>query len=241
MIEYKYYICESPIWSNNVGNPSTITVGEPIEDSDYIVTYAVTIVDIEHYLSNETAKLIASIKIAQDCDNAAVALNTSTANSIPSICSSTFTNFSQQQIQAIKDNLLAKTGKYESELTSANGFSYFAYTDEYIASKTTENDKKGLFQRTSDVINMLADFLDILDSINQPEITSQYIDQTQQILAMFQQNNATHDELEKKLEQVYGQKSAYIDSKQFLDSTVYISVLWTILATTALFYMFKKM
>ena len=241
MIEYIFYICESPIWSNNVGEPSTITMEEPIEDISYTITGPLTVVDIEYYLSNETAKLIASIKIAQDCDNATVALNTSPANSIPSICSSTFTNFSQQQIQAIKDNILAKTGKYDSELTSANGFSYFAYTDEYIASKTTDNDKKGLFQRITDVINMLADFSDILDGINQPELTSHYIDETQRILAMFQQNNTMHDELEKKLEQVYGQKSAYIDSKQFLDSTVYISVLWTILATTALFYMFKKM
>ena len=241
MIEQEYYICESPLWTNNAGEPSTITVGEPIEDISYTITGPLTMIDIEQYLSNETAKLIASIKLAKDCDNAAVALNTTTAKTVQEVCNKTFTNFSQQQIQAIKNNILAKTGKYESQLTSANGLTYFAYTDDYIASKVSANDKKGIFQRTNDMINMLTDFSDILNSIDQPEITSQYLDQTQKILAMFQQNNRTRDGLEKKLEEVYGQKLAYNDSKQFLDSTIYISVLWTILATTALFYMFKKM
>jgi ribonucleotide reductase beta subunit family protein with ferritin-like domain len=87
---------------------------------------------------------------------------------------------------------------------------------------------------------MLKDFSNILSSIgNSPEKTV-FTDKYREIMNLYKQNNVLRRELEDKLEKVT-QGYKYKDSKEFLDSTVYVSVLWTILATTILFYVFRKM
>jgi hypothetical protein len=48
------------------------------------------------------------------------------------------------------------------------------------------------------------------------------------------------NELNNKIYMLYDE-SYMGNSKLYLDSTVYTSVLWTILATTVLFFIFKKM
>ena len=105
----------------------------------------------------------------------------------------------------------------------------------------TDNDKKPLCQRYADVLQMLTDFSKILKSLNNPAVTNKYLDHYLEIMKTFEQNNTIRQGLEKKLETIYGENSVYDDSRKFLDSTIYVSVLWTVLATTALFYIFKKM
>jgi hypothetical protein len=50
------------------------------------------------------------------------------------------------------------------------------------------------------------------------------------------------NEWSNKVNELYFEEGSRIgNSKLYLDSTVYTSILWTILATTVLFYVFKKL
>ena len=199
-----------------------------------------SIIEIAHYLSAETAKLSTNIKLVNQCDSALLSLNTNTNNQIPDQCGSIFKNFSKSQVEDIKKKIIANYDQYVSKIDESP-FDNISYTDEFIKSKMTDNDKKQLCQRYADILQMLKDFLDILQSMNKPEITKKYVDRYLEIMKTFKQNNNIRKSLEKKLESIYGEGSMYDDSKKFLDSTIYISVLWTVLATTSLFYIFKKM
>ena len=57
---------------------------------------------------------------------------------------------------------------------------------------------------------------------------------------MYHENNMKRATLEERLDKVI-QNAKYSDSKEWLDSTIYTSVLWTVLATVTLVYIFKKM
>jgi hypothetical protein len=59
-------------------------------------------------------------------------------------------------------------------------------------------------------------------------------------MEIYKNNGKLRAELQNKLDNLTN-SIYYKDSKEFLDSTVYVSVLWTILATTSLFYIFKSM
>jgi hypothetical protein len=245
MIQPIYNIYESPLWPtcSNLYPVSRITKQSDEENklSDLFSKKGpMSIIEVEQYLSTETSKLLTNIKLANQCDMALLSLNKNIKSPVPDSCSSTFKNFSKSQIENVKKNIIAKTGDYVSDLDNSP-FDNISYTDEYIQSKMTDNDKKPLCQRYADILQMLTDFVNILKSMNNPDITNKYIDHYQEIMKIFQQNNNLRKDLEKKLTSIYGENSLYDDSKKFLDSTIYVSVLWTVLATTALFYIFKKM
>ena len=223
MVQPIYYINESPIWKK-CGDDATNTLSRISDISSSFMTIGpITLIEVEQYLSKETSKLLASIKLVQKCDIAG-------KTTLPEICSFTFKNFSKQQME----------GVYVSQFDSTP-FNNFVYTDEYIASKTTENDKKLLCQRYVDILQMLSDFSKILDDINEPSFTGQYLDQTNKILKEFQKNNVIRKGLDDSLSKIYGEHSVSDDSKKLLHSTIYINVLWTILATTILFYMIRRL
>lgn len=244
MIQPIYIIYESPLWpACSDSYPSSrimVQSKKAPNDAAYIKSEPMTLVEIEYYISAETSKLLSSIKLAKQCNMAGLSLNANTNNPIPELCASTFTNFSQDQIADVKKNIIANAGKYVSEIDETP-FNQLSYTDEYVESKMTDNDKKPLCQRYADVLQMLKDFSDILKAMNNPVVRNKYLDHYQKITKTFQDNNITRQGLEKKLASVYGENSFHGDSKKFLDSTIYVSVLWTVLATTALFYIFKKM
>jgi hypothetical protein len=103
--------------------------------------------------------------------------------------------------------------------------------------------KKSLTQRISDLTNMLKDFSDILSNITtNGNIKNNYPEQHGEIMNMYKTNMDLRNELTEKINELYGgNESRYGNSKIYLDSAVYSSVLWTILATTLLFYIFRKM
>jgi hypothetical protein len=67
-----------------------------------------------------------------------------------------------------------------------------------------------------------------------------YTDKYDELMEIYKNNGQLRAELKNKLDHLTN-SVYYQDSKEFLDSTVYINVLWTILATTGLFYLFKSM
>jgi hypothetical protein len=203
-------------------------------------TGPMNLMEIQKYLFDETTKLVVNIQLAQSCDQSGIALNEHKNGSIPNDCGMTFKQFSATNIQNIKNGLIAGKSKYIPLIQSGDKpFNNFTYTDSYIASKMTVNDKKPLCQRYTDIGNLLSDFSKVLSKIDTTSQT-QFTDQFQQILQMYHENNMKRATLEERLDKVI-QGAKYSDSKEWLDSTIYTSVLWTVLATVTLIYIFKKM
>lgn len=234
----KYYIIESVHKKSCDENskPSQITT----EPSGNISVGPMNLTEVQIYLFNETSKLIVNTQLAHTCDNSGMELNKNKNGSFPMECSATFQNFSEDYLTNLK-NTLNEGDSYTKQIPLGKTlFSNFAYTDSYINSKTTPNDWKPLCQRYMDIGKMLTDFSGILESINNSPEKTIFTDKYNEILNLYKQNNLLRKDLEAKLE-VITNGERYKGSKEFLDSTVYVSVLWTILATTLLFYVFKKM
>jgi hypothetical protein len=201
---------------------------------------AMNIIEIQKYLLEETTKLVLNIKLAKECDRGGLSMNTDSKLQLPPLCASTFQNFSNQQIENIRNGIILGNMKYTTWLQSGDSaFNNYAYTNEYIKSKTNPNDWKPLCQRYADIGQLLKDFSKILSKI-EASTQGQYSDQYQEILQMYQQNVDTRKTLETRLDKL-NTGAQYRDIKTQLDSTIYISVLWTILATVTVFYIFKKM
>jgi hypothetical protein len=67
-----------------------------------------------------------------------------------------------------------------------------------------------------------------------------FMDEYIEMIEIYKNNGHLRTELKNKLDNLTT-NIYYQDSKEFLDSTVYINVLWTILATMSLFYIFKSL
>lgn len=220
-------------------NPKILLHTDP-SVTEYSKTGPMNLMDVQNYLLKETSKLVINLQLVQRCDQSGLDMNKNPDISFPKECTSTFQNFSEQYMKNLRRNIMTGT-YYSSQFKSGPEiFNNFSYTNEYVASKSTPNDWKPLCQRHADIGEMLNDFSNILSSIaNSPEKTD-FNDRYEELIKLYKQNNVVRRTLEEKLEAVT-QGYKYKDSKDFLDSTVYVSVLWTILATTLLFYVFKKM
>jgi hypothetical protein len=232
MIKPNYIIYESSLWTecNKPNLVSRVLNKNNPADSTYTGTVPMSLIEVHQYLTNETSKLFANIKLAEQCDTAVI-----NKTQLPSLCSDTFSNFSKDQITTTKNNIISNGSIFDS-----SPFNQLTYTDQYIQSKMTPNDKKMLCQRYADVLQMLSDYSRELIALNDPTITDEYLDKYKTIMKNFNNNNTKRNNIADKLSAVYGENSVYDDSRKFMDSTIYVSVLWTILATTTLFYIFKK-
>lgn len=250
-----YYINESPLTNcSSLSSPSRITITTGtisgiIQNTDTSVNGfssmgPLSLLEIKQYLSDETTKFYVQAELAKSCDSAGLALNSlagAKSSSIPPACSTTFTNFSDKNLRLIQAAIDNKTTAFTSQLsTDTNPFMNFDYTSQYIASKRTTNDKKQLCQRYADIGQLLADFVAILNTINNDSQKKTFTDKYDELMEIYKNNGQLRAELKNKLNNL-SNSIYYKDSREFLDSTVYINVLWTILATTGLFYLFKSM
>jgi hypothetical protein len=247
-IDKKYIIYESPIWESckNTGLKSRIL---PITDS-VIEGYAINgpndFFMIEKYITVELKKFFAVVHLAKRCDMYGIAMNQKKDNVnpflyIPTECNTTFSNFSRQSIEYIKSQ--SQDASYMSQLNSGDKiFDNYVYANSYINTKTNVNDKKQLCQRLADLTQMMTDISNIINKLNTQDNIQRFQQQYQNIIDKHNDNLNLRKELENKMEKIDMQdKMQYGDSKLYLDSTVYTSVLWTILATTIVFYIFKKL
>jgi hypothetical protein len=192
-----------------------------LKTAGYTISQPMNILELEQYLTIEINKFLMHVRFARTCDNYIVH-----GLSLPSNCISTFKNYNTQMSQfGIGDAVLDN----------------FVYTDSYINAQQNANDKKSLSQRLRDLQSMLTIFQEILGQLDTEEIKKKYPDQYNNIMQKYKQNISMRTILDQKLDNIYSNESSYGNSKRFLDSTVYTSVLWTILATTLVFYIFKKM
>jgi len=221
----EYYIYESQ-YSTECNTNTTFSVILPIDDStkaaEYNKTGPMNLLEVQQYIMKELSKFLITIKIADNCER-----NPSTA-----VCSSTFKNFSSNYLEDVKKGFVSNPPTMP--------FQQYAYTDTYYYSKKDMNDKKSLCQRYGDLGQMLRCFQKIIIKIDTASQKKVFTDDYVNLVNEFNDNNKLRDSLERKYD---GLSNAYNlrDSKIRLDSTVYVGVLWTILATTTLYYIFKKM
>ena len=244
-----YSILESPLWAScsSIGIKSRIMSKDASNYTYEVAKYTDKLTSkdlfyVQTYISSELKKFINNIFIAKGCDRFGVAMNTKPNTSIPKKCSDTFNNFSNNNIATIRNNIKTKRGVYSSQLQFGETiFNNLTYTDAYKNSKKNNNDKKQLCQRFADISQLLTDFKNIIDSLNTDNIKNTYKDDYVMIMEKYKSNLELRNELNTKINDLYSDNSKIGNSKLYLDSTVYTSVLWTILATTILFYIFKKM
>jgi len=222
-IKKEYYVKESQPWANC---DVVVSKGQTVSTISKVSVIGVTpmnILELENYLSIQIIQFLKMINLAQECDSYAIA-----GASIPSTCTNTFdTNFSTPYTQQFGGNANAATLKS------------FKYKPAYINSQTL-NAKKHLCQQIEDIKSLLDDFNGILSAISQ-EDKNKYSDKLDDLQNKKNQNQQLRDLLDKKLDQIYSAETRHTDSLVMLDATVYTSVLWTILATSIIYFMFKKM
>ena len=216
-----YVIVESPVMDScsqisTVSHVNVLSNGNNNSGSQS----PMNLLEIEKYLADEVSKFQKKLHLAKSCDDFSVS-----SFPLPENCSTTFRNFPAARSQfGTGDNVLDN----------------FVYTDSYIASQQTPNDKKQLCQRLLDLKSMLSDLQAILKGVDTPENKANFADEYNTIITKYNENLHIRELLEQKLDNIYSMESSYGNSKRMLDSTVYVSVLWTILATTFVFYIFKK-
>ena len=226
--EKKYFIYESRYSSkcSNTMTKSIITSNE-LKAGDVSVNNSLksgpfTLLELQDYLMTELSKLIIKIKLAEDCKR----------NSKMSQCSGTFKNFSNEYLKNVRKGYLSDS--------SSMPFGNYAYTDSFFKSQQTINDKKSLCQRYIDIGSMLTTFSQIVSTLDTESIKKIYNDKFNNLVKTYNENRELREQSQTKMDDLT-QAYEVNDSKIQLDSTIYISVLWTILATTTLYYIFKKM
>ena len=223
-IKKEYYVNESQPWANcNVAVSKGQTVST-ISKGKVNGVAPMNILELEHYLSVQIIQFLKMIKLAQACDSYAIQ-----GISVPLECSQTFTtSFSTPYTQKFVNN------------ANAAELKHFTYQPAYINSQSSNNAKKQLCQRLEDIKSLLEDFNRILNDIPQNAIST-YTDNLKYLQDTKNKNQELRDLLDKKLDQIYSAETRHTDSLVMLDATVYTSVLWTILATSIIYFMFKKM
>jgi hypothetical protein len=242
-----YNIYESPVWHSckNAGYTSRIISSKiPSPGGSYTdIIKSKDLFYIEKYISEELSKFVNNVSLFKRCDNYTTLMNLNPNVTLPNACNTTFNNFSNEKIATIRDNIKNKKAVYYSQINfGSKVFDNITYTDSYISSKTNSNDKKQICQQFSDLSQLLTDYKTILDSINTQSNKNKYTDDYNLIMTKYNANLFLRNELTEKVNELYSNEGSRLgNSKLYLDSTVYTSVLWTILATTVLFYIFKKM
>jgi hypothetical protein len=111
----------------------------------------------------------------------------------------------------------------------------------YKYNTSSSPDKKLLCQQFEDLNSLITDFKAILDSCRGCS-SGNHQKEYEELIRSYDNMIKLRNELNTKMNELYSVRGYRLDnSKLYLDSTVYTSVLWTILATTFIFYIFKKM
>jgi hypothetical protein len=136
---------------------------------------------------------------------------------------------------------------YIFELIRINPSLMSASNAQHISSDSTRikysNNMDGLkyYSRNKPLCQLVADLNSLITTFNGLINTPEHpYDMTTKnsIYTLYNDNINLRNDLQREIDKIYGKKS---NSKLYLDSVVYTSVLWTILATTILFYIFKKL
>ena len=255
----KYYIYESPI--SGPPDKSIITEGEKSNGLQYMKTIGPSDMrEIIQYVSSEIRKFNELFVFAKKCNEIAqsIMIQDGRFKSMDQDCKNRFKAFGNDNINNDLKALHTEDMSTwpvmsigEKDVKSFIGyagpqmFDKLTYNKTYIAAQEDDNKKKEMTRRLADLTNMLENMTAILKKIvanNSSNPMTDYPDRYKEIKSSYNTITNLRNELNTKLEELNsGKDTKFCNSKLYLDSTVYTSVLWTILATTLVFYIFKKM
>lgn len=132
---------------------------------------------------------------------------------------------------------------YSSIYTSSNcsDFKKETLSSVYLLQYSSGN-RKHLCQIFADLYNLLTDFNNILLTLQNNGSLSKFTDNTENIKKIQEENVDLRKKLDFQLEQLYSeQHNSMKDTTLRLDSTIYATVLWTILASSVTYYVFMKL
>jgi hypothetical protein len=148
-----------------------------------------------------------------------------------------------------------------TDVTGVQKYPTFAANSSYSGTYgvTSGNPKKNLGQMIGDMDNLSKNYSDIISLILAKNATgfTKFDDNAnidtgvgsmdqkyskEKIQSMFQQNLNLRQDLDQKVQAVLGAKGSYTyDSKLNQDSTIYANIMWSILATTLIYFVLVKM
>ena len=199
-------------------NPSYVDKNENADNELYITKGPYNVFDTENYILSEVNQFIKMAQIAGQCN---------LYKKIPRMPKEP--TISQVECDSIFSNLGA---------TYEYGFPSYSVNAPENNPNILPN-KKQLCQRLADLNNLLTSFnVNILSEFetNDPEFKDHY----DQIMKIQKENEALRITLDKDIDELYNNENFHNIKKQ-LDYTIYTTVLWTVLATTLLFFLFMKM
>lgn len=202
----------------SIMNPSYVDKNENADNELYITKGPYNVFDTENYILSEVNQFIKMAQIAGQCN---------LYKKIPRMPKEP--TISQVECDSIFSNLGA---------TYEYGFPSYSVNAPENNPNILPN-KKQLCQRLADLNNLLTSFnVNILSEFetNDPEFKDHY----DQIMKIQKENEALRITLDKDIDELYNNENFHNIKKQ-LDYTIYTTVLWTVLATTLLFFLFMKM
>jgi hypothetical protein len=101
--------------------------------------------------------------------------------------------------------------------------------------------QKELWQQLQDINSLLTTLKNYITTDITSSTVSEYNNEINSLYTKHNEINNLRNTLEQKLDSIYSTDTRNTDSIVMLDSTIYTSVLWTVLATSIIFFMFKKM
>lgn len=146
----------------------------------------------------------------------------------------TFANFTDNSYNP-NFNSISSTSYYYNSYKPLN-------INEFIYDTSNSNQKRSLCQQFNDISGLVNTFNDFLKNDLQ-NITSTTTSSTQfsEIQASYSQMIQLRNKLDLQLQNLMNKRSNTAENKLQLDSTVYTTVLWTVLVTSVLYYVFIKL
>ena len=225
LLQKKYYILESTktITFNNNDCISTNNVSKISNTTDNQNNNPYTIFEVEQYISDKILNFSNDFSLIKSC-----LMDSRYGRKLDTNCT-TFSNFGEDN----KTSLFSDTTNGKPYTLKENAKKLGFYNNK-------DTNKKSLCQQLADITNLLYTFNNFIEQ-EKTNINNNKKDPTPMINLRTNYNNMLElrNKLDLQLQDLLGEKNIN-ENKLQLDSTVYTSVLWTVLATSILYYVFIK-
>ena len=183
------------------------------------------IYDISKHISNKLIKFIEDLQLINTCNSYASPSN----EPIPNNCSNTFIDYdTNSKIATQKNNI------------TGNKLPLYIFLESI---DSDSNRKKHLQQQLNDIDNLIKSFNTLLNFIQTDNSNNNIpAEQYEELVQKNSENIQLRNELDSKLSEIYEyNNSNIVNSKINMDSSVYAGVLWSILATSLVYFVFVKL
>lgn len=220
----EYYIFESSPWTKCVGSSNTNELPSYVSDKNINTGSTVkpigpmNLFRVSEYIQQEITGFLLQSQTAGECEltKRDILTNSNSTKNMPDGC----------------DNFIEYSGAIQFGSST-----YVAITDFPTYKKPTQI-QKNLCQRIADLNNLLKTFNTILNGLKLSDFPDQHTD----IVSIGKNNVILRRELDLQLQLLYSDDHNIMkDNTLKLDSTIYATVLWSILASSITYYVFMKL